>query len=540
MLDVEFLFNPVSAPHIIYRYRTNAMRLPMRKMAESFASDLNLPFKRLSPDDVVFHTGLLASPSYLFCEAGPEHGSMIEELERLAGTERSFLAVPESSQTFSDPSWPEISRCFLVLEEPLIDAQTIGPLLRYVATATDLRPDPMPRPTDVHAAAASRGVQTLADFAPFFDEYILLGGQAAGSETGTYRLPPLAGPLRAFIAEPTEVTIRNLVGSALGRNATVEGLIEDLIGTTRRLVSRLTAARPSVQQLLRWAILLFARGDDLERARQISFGPWRGGPDLRLSVLTELIQEYRLGVAGTFNVTELLPRLASRLAKGRLADGRKAELTVKYREALRLLASRLGPSEVSRQIGAVLDADVAAQQALKVRPTASFQYTPTTFDAFARYPQAVRRLTHLNAGTVSGEAFLFVGSSTSERAGLAKVQANAIACTDRKAGSPCLECEGCKDFGRGQGVAYANLYGAPATRQLNLIEAIRKAITGQSLFGKLTVLIEGVDQVFEGALDKLLKAIEDAPQGANIILTADRLPGVPAALRSRSLTFKLR
>jgi hypothetical protein len=539
MLDVEFLLNPVSAPHIIYRYRTNAMRSPMRKMAESFASDLDLPFTRLSPDEVVFYTGLLASPSYLLCEAGPEHGSMIEELERLAGTERSFLALPESSQTFSDPSWPEISRRFLVLDEPLIDAQTIGSLLRYYATATDLRPDPMPSPMDVHAAAARRGVKTLADFAPFFDEYILLGGDAAGSETGTHRLPPLAGQLRAFIAEPTEVTIRNLVASALGRNATVEGLVEDLIGTTCRLVSRSKAARPSVQQLLRWAILLFARGDDLERARQISFGPWRGGPDLRLSVLTELMQGYRLGVAGTFNVTELLPRLASRLAQGRLADGRKAELTVEYREALRLLASRLGPSDVSRQVFAVLDADVAAQEALKGRPTASFQYTPTTFDAFAGSPHAVRRLTQLNARTLSGEAFLFVGPPTSEKGRLARVQANAIACTDRKAGSPCLECEGCRNFERGQQVAYADLQGAPAKRQLHLIEAIRKAITEQSLFEKLIVLIEGVDQVFDGALDKLLKAIENAPQGANIIFTADKIERVPAALRSRSLTFKL-
>lgn len=70
---------------------------------------------------------------------------------------------------------------------------------------------------------------------------------------------------------------------------------------------------------------------------------------------------------------------------------------------------------------------------------------------------------------------------------------------------------------------------------------VRDAIYTRSLWeGRRVVVLDGVDRVRKGALDRLLKAIEASHDEVSFVFVAEQVGRVPAALRSRTSVHKIK
>jgi hypothetical protein len=143
MFDVEFLLTqPYFDVPLVYLYRSGALRTAIKDCLKEVKGEL-------STCDPGGALGLLAGssllPGFNICDWTRENGALPESyMERTLGSLASrgsgecALFLPIDSPLTAHPNWPEVEVASFVVEEPLLSARTLRPILRYLEATTDL------------------------------------------------------------------------------------------------------------------------------------------------------------------------------------------------------------------------------------------------------------------------------------------------------------------------------------------------------------------------------------------------------------------
>ncbi len=143
----------------------------------------------------------------------------------------------------------------------------------------------------------------------------------------------------------------------------------------------------------------------------------------------------------------------------------------------------------------------------------------------------------LDRGTIS-HAILLSGPAGSGKKSWGRLLAKTLLCRERTAAEPCLGCQSCLSFNRGNNPGYVNL--RPEGKKLKT-EQVKAVKEGFYLAGGIKVcLVEDADNMTAEAASSLLKILEDPPAGLTFILLAEKLGKLPDTIVSRCQSYFLR
>lgn len=550
MLDVEFLLAPVAAPRIIYRYRTDVLQRKLRHVIRAQVKDAGLEFAPCGDTDLESMIRGPFAAGFCFCQTDNDNGQWIEHLMGLAATHETdgvALYVPRHSLAFDGHVWRSLEQRFFVIDEPIIGPTTIAAILNYAVATTDLNPSPDLLSTGLMPAALGAGVADLGELFRFVDDYILLGPDWLLDAEKPGRPRPSEPALRAFLASPTRKTMSDFIGALLSRNADTEAIAHDLLSSAARLLTRAARAggrevkpMPMPFNALLWAVLLLVRQKAIRRCRPNFATAWRSGADLRVAALHELCVEYKALSRRPNDIAQVLASLSPARRDLHRADAVAATDFKRLWDAasqMSISAHAVAPAkwiaDLGQQLGTALPPPV--------RPAHGGRVTARTFGDYGGHLHHIERLRRMNRRRRTGLALLFVGARNVGKLQLARIQANAMLCSNPKDGEPCLICDECRFFAHSGSArfGYADLdHDVPARQKSVIRRASEMAVVPGLWVEPSVVILDGIDRVAEGALDALLKVVEDAPLDTSFIFLAERLADVPPALRSRSTCFK--
>jgi len=110
-------------------------------------------------------------------------------------------------------------------------------------------------------------------------------------------------------------------------------------------------------------------------------------------------------------------------------------------------------------------------------------------------------------------------------------------------GDLCGNCVSCFDALKESSphLVHLLLNGDPMVTAEAQIQQVRAAVWSRGLWpGKRVVVLVGADRVRKGAIDGLLKTVEESAALTSFIFVAQRLHEIPAALRSRCVSITLK
>ena len=169
---------------------------------------------------------------------------------------------------------------------------------------------------------------------------------------------------------------------------------------------------------------------------------------------------------------------------------------------------------------------------------------PRKFEQVRGQASAVNFLSHLIVDGQRERNILLHGQVGSGKTTLARIYAAALNCEayDRETGSPCGYCGPCKSIALHDSSLFLELAAPDYEAADQLLNRI-KSTTSKARNGVCCVIF--VDEAhalvnIAGAVNALLKPIEEGPAGVVYILATSELDEVPAALRSRFILLAVR
>jgi len=161
------------------------------------------------------------------------------------------------------------------------------------------------------------------------------------------------------------------------------------------------------------------------------------------------------------------------------------------------------------------------------------KWRPTRFSEVRGQDHIVRTLTNqLKSGRI-GHAYLFCGTRGTGKTTVAKIFARAVNCEDPKDGSPCNECETCKNILSGSSVNVVEI-DAASNNGVDNIREIREEVKYRPTEGKYRVyIIDEVHMLSTGAFNALLKTLEEPPEYVIFILATTEVHKIPITVLSR-------
>lgn len=140
----------------------------------------------------------------------------------------------------------------------------------------------------------------------------------------------------------------------------------------------------------------------------------------------------------------------------------------------------------------------------------------------------------------TGHAYLFTGSRGTGKTTCAKILAMAVNCLDPKNGSPCLECERCREILSGQATDIVEM-DAASNNKVDDVRAICDEVDYTPVSCRFRVyIIDEVHNLSSAAFNALLKTLEEPPAHVKFILATTELQKVPATIISRCQRFEFR
>lgn len=168
------------------------------------------------------------------------------------------------------------------------------------------------------------------------------------------------------------------------------------------------------------------------------------------------------------------------------------------------------------------------------------KYRPTTFDDVISQPHITTTLKNQISGGKHGHAYLFTGSRGTGKTTCAKILSMAVNCLSPKDGSPCLECEACREISSGEAVDIVEM-DAASNNGVNDVRMLRDEVAYTPVSCRYRVyIIDEVHMMSTAAFNALLKTLEEPPSHVIFILATTELHKVPATIVSRCQRFEFR
>lgn len=168
------------------------------------------------------------------------------------------------------------------------------------------------------------------------------------------------------------------------------------------------------------------------------------------------------------------------------------------------------------------------------------KYRPKNFDEVVGQDHIVKTLINqIKTNTIS-HAYLFTGTRGTGKTSTAKIFAKAINCLSPINGSPCLNCEVCKQLGNNSNLDILEI-DAASNNRVDEIRDLREKIKYPPVYGKYKVyIIDEVHMLTDSAYNALLKTLEEPPEHAVFILATTEIQKLPQTILSRCMRFDFR
>ena len=134
-------------------------------------------------------------------------------------------------------------------------------------------------------------------------------------------------------------------------------------------------------------------------------------------------------------------------------------------------------------------------------------------------------------------AYIFCGSRGTGKTTCAKLLAKAANCLNPQNGSPCNECESCRQINAGTSVDVVELDAASNNRVDDIRSICDEVVYPPSSMKKRVYIVDEVHMLSASAFNALLKTLEEPPEHALFILATTELHKVPATIMSRCQRF---
>lgn len=132
-----------------------------------------------------------------------------------------------------------------------------------------------------------------------------------------------------------------------------------------------------------------------------------------------------------------------------------------------------------------------------------------------------------------GHAYLFCGTRGTGKTSVAKIFAKAVNCEHPIAGSPCGECDTCRNIASGASMNVIEI-DAASNNGVDNIREIREEVEYRPTQGKYKVyIIDEVHMLSIGAFNALLKTLEEPPEYVIFILATTEVHKIPITILSR-------
>ncbi|MCH5206908.1 MAG: DNA polymerase III subunit gamma/tau [Oscillospiraceae bacterium] len=168
------------------------------------------------------------------------------------------------------------------------------------------------------------------------------------------------------------------------------------------------------------------------------------------------------------------------------------------------------------------------------------KYRPRTFDDVISQEHITTTLKNQIITNTAAHAYLFIGSRGTGKTTCAKIFAMAVNCLDPKDGSPCLECERCREIMEGTTTDIVEM-DAASNNGVDDVRQLRDEVAYTPVSCKYRVyIIDEVHMLSIAAFNALLKTLEEPPPHVKFILATTELHKVPATISSRCQRFEFR
>ena len=161
------------------------------------------------------------------------------------------------------------------------------------------------------------------------------------------------------------------------------------------------------------------------------------------------------------------------------------------------------------------------------------KWRPTTFEDVKGQDHIVQTLKNQITSGRIGHAYLFCGTRGTGKTSIAKIFARAVNCEHPVDGSPCGECQTCKNIASGASLNVVEI-DAASNNGVENIRDIREQVQYPPTEGRYRVyIIDEVHMLSTGAFNALLKTLEEPPSYVIFILATTEIHKIPITVLSR-------
>ncbi len=168
------------------------------------------------------------------------------------------------------------------------------------------------------------------------------------------------------------------------------------------------------------------------------------------------------------------------------------------------------------------------------------RWRPLTFDDVVSQPHITTTLKNQIINNKTAHAYLFTGSRGTGKTTCARIFAKAINCENHTDGTPCLECDICRDA---DSFSLADIIEIDAASN-NGVDDIRDLRDGAVFTPERckykVYIIDEVHMLSVNAFNALLKIMEEPPEYVKFILATTEVHKVPATIASRCQRYDFR
>ncbi len=132
-----------------------------------------------------------------------------------------------------------------------------------------------------------------------------------------------------------------------------------------------------------------------------------------------------------------------------------------------------------------------------------------------------------------GHAYLFCGTRGTGKTSVAKILAKAVNCENPVDGSPCGECEMCREIAAGSSMNVIEIDAASNNGVENVREIIDEVSYSPTKGKRKVYIIDEVHMLSTGAFNALLKTLEEPPSYVMFILATTEVHKIPITILSR-------